>query len=176
MPLFHRRSTGVRAAYFSKKGPFVWLMSAIMIGLTVLAIREIRAGHESIFAFFVLLAAAIFAWIALSTRYEIHEDDLIIRSGPQRWTIPFESIVEIAVAARWTPGPALALQRLQINYVHPKGTLASIVVSPADRDAFIEALREAVARARRDHGDPPPWDGTHQTFRGHPQADKKIEL
>jgi len=165
MAFLHRSPESVRAVFFSKKGPFVWAMGILMFSFVLLAIREIRAGHESFFAFFILFAALVFAWIALSTRYEIHEEDLVIRSGPQRWTIPLESIVEAMPASRWSPGPALSIDRLQLNYVKEPALLATIIVSPANQQEFLSTLAGAIREAR-DERPAPTWDDTHSSFRG----------
>ena len=88
------------------------------------------------------LAAALPIWLLVSTVYEVHEENLLIRSGPFRWTIPLSDIRTIEPSKSLISSPALSLNRLRIEY----GSYKSILVSPEDQAGFIEAVQNHSAQ------------------------------
>lgn len=84
---------------------------------------------------------ALVVWILESTRYEVGNTHLVIRSGPFRWVIPLDSIQEVAPTRSPLSAPALSLDRLLIR--HP-GRALGIMISPEDPQGF---LRELVLRS-----------------------------
>ncbi len=88
------------------------------------------------------LAAALPIWLLVSTVYEVDEENLLIRSGPFRWTIPLSDIRTIKPSKSLISSPALSLNRLRIEY----GSYKSILVSPEDQAGFIEAVQNHSAQ------------------------------
>jgi hypothetical protein len=86
------------------------------------------------------LVVALVAWIYLGTRYELRSRDLEVRSGPFRWVVPYDSLVEVRPSRSVLSAPALSLSRLELRL----GEGRAILVSPADRMGF---LRELAASA-----------------------------
>ena len=93
------------------------------------------------FAATMLAVTALVVWILESTRYELGASELVIRSGPFRWTIPLASIREVAPTNNPLSSPALSLDRLLIRY---PGRSLGIMISPEDKEGF---LRELVLRS-----------------------------
>ena len=89
------------------------------------------------------------AWILLKTTYEIEGSDLIVRQGPGRRRIPVASIDEIFPTNNNPVSPAWAKDRLQVLFV-PETKAGTLFLSPADREAFLEALAEADPGLRYD--------------------------
>ncbi len=83
-----------------------------------------------------LIAIGLPVWLLLSTKYIVTPQQLIIESGPFHWHIPRNEIHSIIPTRSLLSSPALSLDRLKITY----GTNRSILVSPADKKSFIEAL------------------------------------
>lgn len=83
-----------------------------------------------------VVAIGLPLWLLASTRYTVTHELLIVRSGPFRWHIPRSEISEIQPSRSFLSSPALSLDRLEIKY----GAGKSILVSPADKEAFIRAL------------------------------------
>ena len=113
-------------------------LGAAMIGCAILGARF----HEPIgwIVFFLLLIAVCFvAWIYLATYYEVNGSQLYIRSGPFTWQIATDEIHSVVPSGSMLSSPALSLDRLDIQY----GRRRSILVSPAQRSAFLEALARA---------------------------------
>lgn len=83
-----------------------------------------------------LLATALPVWLLLSTRYIVSAELLLVKSGPFRWRIPRAEIHSVETSRSVLSSPALSLDRLRIDY----GAGKFVLVSPAQRNAFIEAL------------------------------------
>ena len=88
------------------------------------------------------LAAALPIWLLVSTVYEVDEENLLVRSGPFRWTIRLSDIRTIEPSKSLISSPALSLNRLRIEY----GSYKSILVSPEDQEGFIEAVQNHSAQ------------------------------
>lgn len=95
--------------------------------------------------------AGLLLWILFSTGYEIRPSDLIVRSGPVRWTIPFCAIAEIEARRRWTAELAwnfgLSQDRLYIRCLKRNGqpALLGVTISPQDQEGFLRELAQAMA-------------------------------
>ena len=81
------------------------------------------------------LTTTLFAWLLRSTYYEIDGDDLRVVCGPFRKRIPVGDIASVEPSRSVWSSPALSLDRLRIRYGDK-----SILVSPADKRGFIDAL------------------------------------
>ena len=117
-----------------------WLMAVLVIaGLSSLSAALVVPPGEpsSGLALFSLLAAvdAFVLWIFVRTFYVVTGTDLLVRSGPFRWTIPLNDILQVHPTSNPLSSPALSLDRLEIH--HARGEL---MVSPEDKRAFLEDL------------------------------------
>ena len=106
-------------------GPLVLNSGATPPGLVLLAV---------VLAFTMALPL----WLILDTNYTLTADELRIRSGPFRWRIALADVREVSPSRSWMSSPALSLDRLRIGY----GIGRSILVSPREKQRFIDALRE----------------------------------
>lgn len=77
-------------------------------------------------------------WLLLDTNYALTADELLVRSGPLRWRIALGEVHEVSPSGSWASSPALSLDRLRIRY----GNGRSILVSPREKQRFVDALRE----------------------------------
>ncbi len=77
-------------------------------------------------------------WLVLDTNYTLTADELRIRNGPFRWRIALSEVREVSPSRSWMSSPALSLDRLCIRH----GSGRSILVSPREKQRFIDALRE----------------------------------
>jgi hypothetical protein len=85
----------------------------------------------------LLLGSAFIVWIFATTSYVITDTELLVRSGPVRRRIPLVEIRTIVRTRNPLSSPALSLDRLAISY----GAGGFCMVSPSDREGFLEALR-----------------------------------
>ena len=83
-----------------------------------------------------LLVTGIFT---IPCRYTILTDSLSIRCGLLFMRIPLDQIKAIELSGSWISGPALSLKRVKISTAS-----RFYLVSPVDRERFIEELSRAV--------------------------------
>lgn len=82
--------------------------------------------------FFLLLVGSVL----LRTYYRIDGGTLTIVSGPFRRSVAIDQITSVERTRNPLSSPALSLDRLRIRY----GDNKSVMISPADRDRFLQAL------------------------------------
>ena len=92
----------------------------------------------------IAIVAIMYLLVAITrnTYYEIIGTDLLVRSGPLKWTIPIAEIREITPSRNIMSAPALSLDRLKIRF----GKRVFVLVSPEDKDGFLRAIREVQER------------------------------
>ena len=96
-----------------------------------------RAGAKGIPGLVVgLLVTALMVSVFGWTRYVVDGRTLLVRCGPFRWSVPIDEIESVTPTDDPSSAPALSLDRLSIRY-GPR----EILVSPRERERFIEALR-----------------------------------
>jgi hypothetical protein len=115
----------------------------LAFGLPVILLKILRsvvldASSTGIIVSTVGLAIASLAplWLLISTHYQVDSTFLQIQAGPFYWRVPLEQIRAITASRALVSSPALSVNRLKIDY----GQKRSILVSPKNKVAFIEAL------------------------------------
>jgi hypothetical protein len=93
----------------------------------------------------MLLPLLIVGWIVITTDYTFNEVNLVIRSGPFRWIVPFAKIDEVKPSRTLISNPALSLDRLEIRF----NRYEVVAISPERREAFLAELDERRAAAAR---------------------------
>lgn len=125
-----------------------------LAGLTWAFIEAIVGGSASVGVILLIglsvLVLCLPIWMLVDTRYIVTEQTLRIRSGPQRIDIPRADIREVRPSRSWLAAPALSLDRLEVRY----GQYRSVLVSPRDREGFLEALDVAELREVAQGGGP----------------------
>jgi len=121
-----------------------WYYLVIVAAMAIVlfaVIPPMRSGELSIIlaAITIIVSLGLPVWLLISTNYQIDTKSLRIRSGPFSWTIALDEIQSIAPSKSVLSSPALSLDRLEIQY----GPGKRILVSPADHEAFIEAVKQA---------------------------------
>jgi len=122
-----------------------WLVLVIALaalpafGYAVVAYRSGGdwAPHAAIGVAVVLLLLAML----FPTRYTVSDKELLVRCGLLRWHIDPRTISRITPSRSFVSGPALSLDRLKLDFANGRRPL---LVSPADQQAFIGALRETM--------------------------------
>ena len=112
----------------------------IVVAIVVLfaIVPPIGSGHLSIplGGAIVLLSLGLPVWLLFSTSYRVDAESLLVKSGPFSWAIPLAEVQSVVPSRSPVSSPALSLDRLEIRY----GSGKSILVSPVDREAFLEAV------------------------------------
>jgi hypothetical protein len=135
-------SAGTQTVYPTKRD--AWLVALLWAAALVmlLAAGNLRQAPELIAlrlmrsALLVAMAGFVL-WVLYTTRYTLTEHDLLVRSGPFRWTVPLDSITEVFPTHNPLSSPACSLDRLHIRY---HGSRWGIMISPLDKEGFLEAL------------------------------------
>src|SRR5262245_10086983 len=126
-----------------------WLGIVLVISTVVSVAGVFVVGMEvsPVVAVFLsplmLLGVALPLWLVSSTRYTIDSSDLHVRCGPFAWRVPLSEIRSITPTRNALSSPALSLDRLRIDF----GRDGSIMVSPRNRERFLEELRQRVPAA-----------------------------
>jgi len=88
---------------------------------------------------------------------------LLVRSGLLRYKIPLTEISEVRPSAEVRTSPAWSLDRLKVVYRTRSGFHQFLLISPRDRDGFLDELtrranhleRDGSSLVRKDHPRPP---------------------
>jgi hypothetical protein len=94
-----------------------------------------------------ILLPIFILWIWFTTYYVIDEKHLIVRFGPFKKTVPLHSIKSVKKIMNPLSSLALSLKRLEIVY----GQYHSVLISPKNRDEFIEVLSKRCPHAKTRH-------------------------
>jgi len=118
----------------------LWLLVVLLLAAAASLLPALRmlggGAAELLLAVSLLLVAAFILWILAATRYILSDDELLIRCGPFKWTVPIREITEVAPTRNPASSPALSLDRLRIDY----GDGRWIMISPEPRAAFLRSL------------------------------------
>ncbi|KAA6433522.1 PH domain-containing protein [Rufibacter glacialis] len=119
----------------------VWGTTALLAALVVQeASSELPLLGKMALGLFCLLVSGLLLWTWFCTYYQISGETLYYRCGPLHGSIPIHKIRDVQLNTHLWAGlrPALGLHGLVINY-HRWDT---IYFSPAEKEAFLNALRE----------------------------------
>ncbi len=140
------------------KARYDWWVRAVLAAsfvlFVVMALIMFAAGHilEGAIMLGVILFDALLLWSFLPQSYEIRPEGLrIVLGWPWRFNIPFDTIAEIHAGRGFQ---ALAYGGLRFSpsvktpVVVRRSRGISVVISPQDRQEFIDAVNEALSRYR----------------------------
>jgi hypothetical protein len=125
----------------------VWLVLVIVGGFASVGVAPAVASASwvalVVAAPCAALGAGFAAWLYRSTSYTFSESELWVRSSGFSWRVPLRAIRAVTPTHNPLSSPALSLDRLRIDY----GSSESIMVSPADRELFLQELERRRASA-----------------------------
>lgn len=130
--------------YYSKRDTWIVLLlwgitlfaAGSAIYITFLDLRVLSLISQEIF---FLIIVAISLSILRSTYYVIQKEGLFIRTGPFRWTIPYNDIRRVTPERNLWSSAALSIDRLHITHGQSK---KGSYISPKDEQAFMRDLAE----------------------------------
>ena len=115
----------------------------LMAGLGIYMLLDGEPGDAMIFFFAGIGTLLVTAMFVAPCRYTILDDALSVRCGLICYQVPLDEIDSVERSSTWRSGPALSMRRVLITT--PK---RYVVVSPLDREEFIEDLRDAIASCK----------------------------
>ena len=147
------RATDESLRWFPSK--IDWWLRLLLISLPLISIGSsavalLESGLKEAAITFVLSMvpiAAVFIGLVWPTRYAISEDSLVLRFGLLRQKIPLAKITHVRPSRLPLSSPALSLNRLLVR--HGKGPLSFVLISPDDRDVFLDLLSRSTGLPRR---------------------------
>lgn len=141
---------GIDLKFTSKKDwwltMIVWgsMLFAIGGGGFALSVMPPTIGELLVVGALSILLPIFLIWTWLTTYYVLDENNLIIKYGPFQKTIPLDTILSVRKTTNPLSSPALSLQRLEISY----GNYDFVLISPKDRDEFMDILAERCPQAK----------------------------
>ncbi len=119
----------------------VWLACLLLVGTAWLPLAADDLGWSQLPLVLVQLGGAAFMlWVLYGTGYRIGERDLSVRGGPFRWRIPLDAIVSVEPTRNPLSSPACSLDRLRIAHRTDDGGERKLMISPAEKREFLDAL------------------------------------
>lgn len=115
----------------------IWISQIIQIAILIfLFIDEPENEIAVVITVLILFISILFVfWIYFGTFYEVDREYLYVISGPITWRIKLTEINEIKETNDIISSPALSSDRLKIKFGRK-----SIMISPENKEAFVEAL------------------------------------
>ena len=134
----------MKRVYQSKRDGWivVLLWTAVIVMLVTAGnvwVARVPLAFRLLLSILMTLMAAFVLWVLYGTRYTLTDKTLTVQSGPFRWVIDLEAIIEISRTRNPVSSPACSLDRLHIRYrPNPSG----LMISPQDKDSFLRDLLE----------------------------------
>jgi hypothetical protein len=115
---------------------------ATLVGLAATGkTADLAVGLASV-AFLVVL----YFGLLIPVTYGLGDDQLVVRFGMVRHRIPLRDLLEVYPTRNPLSAPALSLDRLHVQY--GLGFFEAVMISPADRDGFLEDLARRAGMSR----------------------------
>jgi hypothetical protein len=115
-------------------GLLIWAGALVNIIAGLFLLRVIPAA-----SLIMLPLGGLILWTWYRTFYRLTGKDIIVRSGPFRWTVKVADIREVYPTDNPRSSPASSLDRLRIE----SGGGRWIMISPRDKEDFLKCLTAA---------------------------------
>lgn len=117
----------------------------LLVAPAVAALVLLAAWNAGVWSFQVgaligLIVSGLLALNAMSVSYQLQDGELTVKMGLVKLSLPVASILSVTPTENPVSAPALSIFRLAIEY-HRGDRPRVMLISPADRSAFLEALR-----------------------------------
>ncbi|MDN5710662.1 MAG: PH domain-containing protein [Planococcus sp. (in: firmicutes)] len=123
-----------------------FILSALLIIAAVSFIPLFFEGAP--FSAFVIVtvtfsvATALILWIAFAIRYVFLENHLLVKAGPFKSRIPYDSISKVTATRDIFTGYRLLSSRDALELINNKTILGTVKISPENQGAFIAELKK----------------------------------
>lgn len=89
-----------------------------------------------------LVTTALILWITFAIRYVFLENHLLVKAGPFRSRIPYDSILKVAPTRDIFTGYRLLSSRDALELINNTTMFGTLKISPEDQSAFIAELKK----------------------------------
>lgn len=134
--------------YHSRIDAWLLLLYGAIVALPLLLDLLITPGSVPLRPSSVLvsgLTLGLACYFCFPCYYELEPEGLLIRCGRREQRIAYRDIVALAYSRNLAAAPALSLRRVLIRHGRWSGQL----VSPRDREGFMQALQARVTQAQQ---------------------------
>jgi len=131
------------AEYVSRIDRWLVLVVVAVIALMLAdawALRVVAPRESLLVAVAMIGAVALLLALSWPCTYTLTDSQLVIRSGLMRLRIAYDDITGVEFSRSLWAGPALSLRRVKVRFAG-----RFILLSPADRERFIEDLERRAA-------------------------------
>lgn len=134
--------------YPSKVDTWVSLLLAVsavaLIGAVILATVQGEILASVVLSVSMAVYSAVLLGVGFPCRYTLTSDALLIQSGFLRFRLPYTEITGAELSRSPLSAPAWSLQRVKI---HTRRSAGFQLVSPVNREAFLNELMQRVGSA-----------------------------
>jgi hypothetical protein len=110
-------------------------------GAMIASVAAVPGKERLLAALAIAPVVGLLAWVCLGTSYELRAEALYCRSGPFRERIAYDHIKSLKLTENLLSSMALSRKRIEIRQ-HGKGyILGTTMISPVEREWFLEVLR-----------------------------------
>lgn len=118
----------------------------LLIGIATLlpVIIDKNASTTSIFlmlTLFIVLEGVI-VWSAFFIKYVFYEDFLLVRGGPFRSKIPYQSITKVTSTEEIFTGYRILSSKQGLELFYNSSAFGSVKISPKNKEEFITELKK----------------------------------
>lgn len=126
-------------------------IAAITIGaVTLLPLFFDKEATISIgiimFAIFII-SVGLIVWVSFFIKYVFYEDYLLVKGGPFRSKIPYQTITKISPTNDIFTGYRILSSNQGFELFYKSATLGSVKISPKDKKEFINELKKRCPNA-----------------------------
>ena len=101
--------------------------------------------YELLIISIIYLIIFYIIWLPIfNTVYYLKDTSIEVKSMFFKWSIPLKDIKTINSCTNFISAPALSIKRIEIIYFS-KGMTEVIMISPKDREAFLEELNKKIS-------------------------------
>jgi membrane protein YdbS with pleckstrin-like domain len=127
---------------------FFLLLPPLAAGSIIVQAIMLANGKGLLAGLLVLgFVSAVYAGLIFPMRYRIEPSELVVQSGRLRKRISLTAIEAVDSSRNPLSAPAMSLNRLRIKF--GPGVFQSVLISPVDREEFLDQLAQASGMTRR---------------------------
>jgi len=148
-----QQSSSERASSMRFSSKVDWWLAVIVAAVPLVSAGTVVAGLVSgdsgaalSATVSLVLLLALYIGLVWPVAYEVGERELVVRFGLVRSRIPLDQITRVTPSRNPLASPALSLDRIRLD----RRGAGFALVSPADREGFVRAIRERAPGAEID--------------------------
>jgi hypothetical protein len=112
----------------------------VAVGVCIALVMDSKTAELPIGILVILLVIGVYVGLIFPMKYGLDDQNLLVRFGLCRQRIPLGDISEVHPTHNPLSSPAMSLDRLHVQF--GKGLFGSVMISPANREQFLDELAE----------------------------------